>query len=137
MAREQLLGRLLAAEALAGRIHVNVTQDYLLIVEDRLKHDLRDYTEVLDHKRPVAAVFSTLVTLLAVVVTSESNDVLLTSYAWKLVFVGSFVLALIWLCYCCCLWIKFRRSKISTVDGILCRIKEGSTVLKIGDIGDD
>ena len=129
------LGRrlgMLLENATERRILANLVGDVICVNHHKLKNDLRDYTEVLGYKRPLAAVFSTLVTLLAVVVTSESNDVLLTSYAWRLVFKGSLVGALVWLCYCCYLWLRFRWSKISTVDGILGKIKEGSVVLRTG-----
>ena len=94
MAREQP-GRLVR-DTVAVRLDANIEIGLTCIPRETLKHDLRDYTEVLKHKRPFDAPFSTLVTLVAVVVTSESNDVLLTSSVWDLVFRGLSAGAFIW-----------------------------------------
>ena len=128
------LGRqldILLRDASESRILANLVGDIICVSSHKLKSDLHDYSKVLGYRRPLAAVFSTLITLLAVV-TSESNDVLQTSYAWRLAFKAAFAGAFVWFCYCCYLWFRFRWSKISTVDGILGKIEQGSLVLRAG-----
>ena len=52
----------------------NVGVVFIRTTEDRLKNILREYTDILKKKKPLSAVFSTLVTVIAVIVTSEPND---------------------------------------------------------------
>ena len=109
-----------------GRVHVNVQQDLVYIAEDKLRNILRDYTDVLQKKEPLLAVLSTLVTLIAALATSEPNC-LLRSDAWRTAVIMLSFAALVWFGYCVVRYVKFRRSPMSGIDGVIGRIK-GSIV---------
>ena len=108
------------------RVHANVQQELIYITEDKLRNILRDYTDVLQKKEPLLAVFSTLVTLIAALATSEPNC-LLPSDAWRAAVIMLTFAALVWFGYCVVRYAKFRRSPMSGIDGVIGRIK-GSIV---------
>lgn len=105
-----------------GRVHENVRQDVIYIAEDRLRNILREYTDVLWKKEPLLAVFSTLVTLIAALTTSESNC-LLPADAWRTAVFMLAIAAFVWFGCCVFRYVQFRRSPISSINGVIGSIK--------------
>ena len=102
---------------------LNVGQNTIEITEDKLRNILRDYTDVLAGKEPLLSVFGNLVTLIIAFVTSQPKDFLLSSDTWRTIFIIASVVVFVWFVCCLVRYAKFRQGPMSSIDGVIDRIK--------------
>lgn len=79
-----------------SRFHVNLSQEVIVITEDRFRLCLQSHAERLTAREKWIAPVSLLATFVVVLATSEFKNFVLPAATWQAVFVISSIGALVW-----------------------------------------
>lgn len=104
-----------------SQFHVNITQEYILTTEDKLKLCLKERLQRLEKRKDWIAPMALIITVLLTLVTCDFKERWLSAATWQAIFIVSLVVIAVWFISC----LRFA-TKAPTLESVVREIKEGA-----------
>lgn len=103
-----------------NEVHMNVSQNVIVITEDKLRLHLSSGVKRMERKNVWIAPLGIFLAIMLPFLTADFKDFFLKAATWQAVFVIAAVLSFIWF-----LLAIFQRIKSETIDDLIEKIKKG------------
>ena len=105
-----------------SKLHLNLSQDTIVITEDKIRLCLMEYRDRLEVKRGWVAPAGILVTIVATFATTTFRDFLLEASAWKAFFAIAGICNFGWLVHS-----VLKAIRVPEIEDIVSRMKQAGT----------
>jgi len=114
------VGRIILGDlAQVNEVHMNVSQNVIVITEDKLRLHLSSGAKRMERKNVWIAPLGIFLAIMLAFVTADFEDFFLKAATWQAVFVIAAVSSFIWF-----LWTIFQHTKSETIDDLIEKIKK-------------
>ena len=108
-----------------SELHLNVSQDFIITTEDKVRLALARHMDRMGQKRSWVTPFGILLTIILTFINSSFKDAGLSAATWQAIFIVGGVISTAWLVRA--IFLAFQSE---SVDDVVEQLKEGSSLQK-------